>query len=989
MAKGDTEAGGRAVKYLPKKKPSKEGFFIGYPVLCFAIAIILLLLIFVILMVYFLHPGYGCPQVTDDKALPVLRPKDDPREFGGRLPDNLKPTNYRIKITPYMDEDDDDKRFFFDGEVGITINCEKSTNVITLHALKLNIDEDTVRVNEIDTNEDMGVKGISTDEEYDFFIVQTKKKLQSGKQYYVCMNYSGIVNNSDSMALYIGTYQIGGEIRYILASQLETIHARRVFPSFDEPAFKASFDIVVRHRNTRSALSNMPNIKNETDGEWNTAYYNTTPVMPTYLVAITVSDFHCKEAITSAGVKFRVWAAEDRLNKTTLALDTGVKSLAYFEDLMGIPYSLSKIDMIALPVFRFGAMENWGLITYAERAMLFDDEVHPPSDSLISSIIICHELAHMWFGNLVTLGWWGDSWLNEGFATYFEYEPLTSVFPEWDIHKNFRHGVMVLKAFENDASSSSHPTVQPKVGWKRELMQQFDSRVYQRGGSIILMMTTFLENHGFQDGLRNYLQKHSYSNTYTDDLWGALTESALDAGLDIDIKEVMDPWVLQFGFPVLNVTRTSQSKATVHQRHFLLDPFDDIPESDMGYTWYVPLTYVHSADMSYSEPSRAWIDKSSDETVIDLSGATSDDWILANINGHGYYIVNYDLENWNKIILQLNSNHKVVPANNRAALIFDAFNLARSGDVDAVLAFRVVDYLSTEEGWAPWQAFTRNLEFASDMLRKTPSYGNFEKYIRDLIRPSYERHGWDFTNDDDHLADYHLQLEAIKLSCAHNNGECVKKAKEIYSEWTKNVEDVRMRSDFRKTVACTVIRHGDLTEWQSAFNILVTTTDSETKNHLRSALGCTGELWLLRKYLMRMFELYKNESETDNLIPNFMRPWDFAVDRYDVFKVIHDVGKQSALGSLESWRFATEYFDDLRNKSESQAFQVMWEFADNMNTKVELTKLEDFARKYNDMPEDQVKEFYKAQRKVKANIRWMDRNYNQLEKWLEYRVSKR
>ncbi|XP_077977850.1 aminopeptidase N-like [Glandiceps talaboti] len=980
---------------LSDSEKQRNGMFVKYSTLFIAVFLILVLFVVVIIMVYFLHPGWGSSTLSPSPTqpvgpydgLPTVQPHTR-KPFEGRLPDTLKPTNYRIKIQPYLDEEDGDKRFLFDGEVDISMNCEKSTNVITLHALKLNIDEDTVRVNEIDTNEDIGVKDISTDEEYDFFIVKTEKKLQSGKKYNISMNFVGLLNNSDARALYLSSYQAGNETRYVVVSKLEPTYSRRVFPSFDEPAMKATFDIIIKHRTIRSALSNMPVIRNETDGDWNTAYFDTTPIMSTYLVAVVVSDFVYKEKTTKSGVKFRVWAMQEMIHTTDFSLEFGVATLDYFEEMWNISYSLPKLDMVALPVFTSGAMENWGLVTYTDIRMYYDKEVNPPSRAQRVARIIAHELTHNWFGNLVTMAWWGDTWLKEGFARHFEMVAVDHIKPDYEMNEQFYQDIVTFKSFNNDASSATHPTVQPDIGWYAEMRGQFSSTSYERGSQIIMMMRSFLEDTVLFEGFTDYLKKHLYGNVYSDDLWAALTETALESDVNIDMKEVMDPWLLQLGFPVVTITRKDDTTATIEQKMFVLDSEDEIPDApgDLDYTWNIPLTYVISSEMiPYDNPTLTWMNRTSTET-INLNGATADDWVLGNIYQHGYYRVNYDLDNWNKLISQLGADHEKIPIQNRAALIDDVFNLARSGDVGVVLAFEVADYLRNEDNYSPWKVYMSDMKYISKLLEMTPSYGYLELYSQELIKPLYEKDEWKFEesdSDDINHVKYHVKVLAIKRACEVNYEKCVKEVKDIFSEWTQDTENNQIRSDVREVAMCAAIRHGGQDEWRFAYQEVERTKDTSLKDDITTGLACTQNVWLLQKYLDDSYQLYLNrstEAATEYVIPS---PLTIAGEALDFYKVIGKVRDQSAVGHMIAEEFVMSHFDELLSTDGGKAFSLVWGLADKMNSEMQLMKFEDFARKYNDMPGDQVKEFYKAQRKVKANIRWMDKNYDKLEQWLK------
>ncbi|XP_002734087.2 aminopeptidase N-like [Saccoglossus kowalevskii] len=970
---------------------SRDGVFIRYIILVVSLALLALLFVVVILMVYFLHPGWGSPHIESDDALPTVATQQDDKPFEGRLPDNIIPVNYRIKIIPYLDEEDGDDRFSFDGEVRIRVKCVRSTSMVIMHALKLNIDLDSMKVTNVNTGDEMGVTKLSTDEEYDFVMLDTRKKLMANQEYFISMNYVGIVNNSDIVALYVGTYNLGGESRYFLASQLEIGYARRVFPSFDEPQLKATFDTIVKHRTTRGALSNMPNIRNDTEGDWNTAYFDTSPIMPTYLVAFVISDFVCKEAITDNGIKLRVWSKEADINSTDFALDFGVKALDEFTKMWGIDYPLTKLDMVSLPVFKFGAMENWGLVVYIENRLLYHPDDNAPERAQRAARIIGHELAHKWYGNLVTMAWWSDTWLNEGFARYFEFDVTDIIYPEWEIFDQFYPHLVTAKALLADASSESHATVRPDIGWPSDIWGQFDSRVYERGSCLIMMMKSILGKDVLYQGFTDYLNKYSYSNAYSEDLFDVLTETAKNAGIVVDMKTIMDPWVLQMGYPLITVTRNSDTMATATQKHFLYDPNDVIPENKyaMGYEWYVPLTYVVSSNMQ--DEQLVWLNKSS--VTMRLRGVDSTEFILANVDQKGYFRVNYDQNNWDRLILQLLSYHETIPVINRAALIDDAFNLAWSGEENVILPMRLTEYLVNEKDYSPWKAARQNLHIvAVNMLGKTPAFGDALKYVESLLQPLYDKYGWSFRGEDEPI-DYRLQHEVLELSCIVNNPDCVEESITRYSNWMQDPENYMsgIRSDMRQTMMCIAIRHGGDVEWNFAFDQLTRTNDTLLKDSISVSLACGTKLWQLEKYLQESYHMFANQTEEDDedytSIAGFMRSWDFADDKFNVYTTIGHVRDRSALGKLVAWNFLLRNFEGLRKSNEDEAFQTAWGFADSMNTKYEQSQLEDFARKYNDMPESQVEDFYIALRKIKHNIRWMETNYDILEDWLNEKMN--
>nr|XP_006825522.1 PREDICTED: thyrotropin-releasing hormone-degrading ectoenzyme-like [Saccoglossus kowalevskii] len=486
-----------------------------------------------------------------------------------RLPLDVKPTNYKIKLTPYLDEEDLERLFTFDGEVYILVTCRQMTDTVTLHAASLSVDIESIQVTDMNGDVNMGVVATNIVSQFDFFVINLKHSLQVGRQYIMYMKYSGNMTTDNRWLGFIASYS---GTRYIASTHLEPTYARSVFPCFDEPSLKATFDITVKHRLGRSALSNMPNIKNHTQGEWNTAYFNTTVVMSTYLVAVVVSDFECKEAV-SEGVQFRVWSAKDDLKDTQFALEIGMQFLSYFEDLWYIPYPLPKLDMVIIDIDGSGAMENWGLITFNSPMVLYNKVNDSLSQQVTVAMTVVHELTHMWFGNIVTLDWWDDTWLKEGFADFFQFWGVDHLKPGWHVYEEFYQDRITFQAFLADMDPDSQSIVAP-AGKYRPPVEQFATTSYKKGAAMVMMMQTFLGEETFYEGVRNYLMRHLYGSVKRTDLWACLTEADIGKG-DTDFRSLMEPWLLYPGYPLVTILRQG-SVITVEQEQFLIQPLKKI-----------------------------------------------------------------------------------------------------------------------------------------------------------------------------------------------------------------------------------------------------------------------------------------------------------------------------------------------------------------------------------------------------------------------------
>ncbi|KAG8193545.1 hypothetical protein JTE90_003754, partial [Oedothorax gibbosus] len=443
--------------------------------------------------------------------------------------------------------------------------------------------------------------------------------------------------------------------------------------------------------------------------------FETTVRMSTYLLAFIVSDFK-----RNGNDKFAVWCRESVLDTTAYALEVGPKMLEFFESFFKIKYPLPKMDMAAIPDFSAGAMENWGLITYRETASLYDPRYSSASNKQRVATVISHELAHQWFGNLVTPAWWDDLWLNEGFASYVEYLGVEAVHPEWQMERQFvlddLHDVLDL-----DSLRTSHPISVP-VGHPDEINEIFDRISYGKGASIIRMMKYFLGDDNFKNGLMNYLNARKYNSSVQDDLWEHLTkvqQRGRSGGEVIDVKLVMDSWTLQTGYPVVSVIRNySAGTATVTQNRFLLD--SEAP-ADTESAWEVPFTYTDGLNPVWTPTTKMWLNK----TNGSLSGLPSR-WVVANVQEVGYYRVNYDHRNWRLLIQQLDTDHTIIHPVNRAQIIDDALDLARAGQLPYHLALNATLYLKQEDDYLPWKAALHGLAFIENMICRSAAYGTWK-----------------------------------------------------------------------------------------------------------------------------------------------------------------------------------------------------------------------------------------------------------------------
>ena len=439
-----------------------------------------------------------------------------------RLFEQFAPEHYTIHIAL-----SEDKKSFTGSATVKGRKTGRPSERITLHAKDLKITDAKVALND----KKNGVKEIelsrtNIQKSYDEVRLHASETLFPGS-YEISMNFSGdITKNMEG--IYPSNFEEDGVKKQLIATQFESHHAREAFPCIDEPEAKATFDFSLTHAKDEVALGNTPEIESrrEESGNRRTTTFETTPVMSTYLVAFVTGEMAVKEAKSKSGVTIRTYATSHQIEHTEFALGVAVKAMDFYEDYYDIPFPLAKCDFVALPDFASGAMENWGLITFREQALLVDDHTSLGSKQWVA-LVVAHELTHQWFGNLVTMRWWTDLWLNEGFASWMEYLAVDSQFPEWELWTQFAVDEQQL-ALKLDSLEHTHP-IEVSIKHPDEIRTIFDAISYQKGASVIHMLHDYLGAEPFRDGLRHYLKAHAYNNTDTVDLWAALEEKIWQA----------------------------------------------------------------------------------------------------------------------------------------------------------------------------------------------------------------------------------------------------------------------------------------------------------------------------------------------------------------------------------------------------------------------------------------------------------------------------
>jgi len=522
------------------------------------------------------------------------------------LPANVKPNKYRLTLQPDL------STFTFKGEQTVDIEIVEPTARIVLNAAELEITGVTLRRNGSETS----THSVSLDGDAETVTLDFGRTLSPGRAQ-LEMEFTGILNDR-LVGFYRSEYQDAeGQTRYLATTQFEATDARRAFPCWDEPDFKASFGVTLLVPEDLMAVSNGAEIEREPldDGRVAVTFADTI-VMSTYLVAFVVGPFEATAATDVNGVPLRIVAPKGKLHLTGYALECSRFCLDYLATYYGIPYPADKVDMVAIPDFAFGAMENLGCITYRESLLLVDDEIATSAEKMRILDVIGHELAHMWFGDLVTMKWWNGIWLNEAFATFMEMKTVDAFRPEWKRWLEFAAAERPW-AFKTDELAGTRP-VEFEVRSPAQAEGMFDGITYGKGSAVLRMMEQYVGEEPFRAGVESYLRRHAYDNTETSDLW-----EALDGSSGRPVGEIMDTWILQGGYPQLTV-RVEDDGVSLEQGRFLL-----IPDPADTRTWKVP---VRLRGMAGGDPFETSVLVEGSRVTVPLGGPV--DWVVDNAGVH-------------------------------------------------------------------------------------------------------------------------------------------------------------------------------------------------------------------------------------------------------------------------------------------------------------------------------------------------------------------
>ncbi|KAM8960222.1 leucyl-cystinyl aminopeptidase [Pelodytes ibericus] len=852
-----------------------------------------------------------------------------------RLPHSVIPLQYNITLHPNL------STMAFTGVVNIKLNILENTKNIILHSSGLQITKTSVL---------LGGKLMDTVEvlEYPTFeeiAVILPEMVTEGRECILNVEYYSNFSNS-----YYGFYKISyteeDKLRWLAATQFEPLAARKAFPCFDEPAFKSTFQIKIRRNEEHIALSNMPKMETTTlaDGLLQDEF-STSVKMSTYLVAFIVAEMKNISRQTNDTL-MSIYAIPQKIDQVHFALEASIKLLDFYKKYFGIKYPLRKLDLVAIPDIQAGAMENWGLITFRETALLYNVNTSSIIDKQKMTMVIAHELAHQWFGNLVTMEWWNDLWLNEGFATYMEYFSIQSTYPDLNADDDFLKER--FKAMQKDSLVTSHP-ISTDVQSPEKIEEMFDDLSYIKGASILLMLNKFMSEDIFKHCIEAYLANHEYGSTTSDGLWDSMN---MITKSNPNVKLMMKSWTQQAGYPLVTVLKKGKELYLSQERFLRVENKTE----NSSTVWHIPLFYFTS-NCTESVCDHTYL---LTEVNGKLNLTSEKSWVKFNANMAGYYIVDYGDEGWEALIGQLYDDHTVLPSTDRANLIHDIFMLGGIGKVPLTKAFNLISYIVNETSIAPIKQLLHQLGNIHGILDKRGELSLSKSVMDhgfDLLKNQINNQHW---NDEGTLSEQALRSTLLEFACSHGYNDCISNATALFNSWKDN--GTRIPTNVMKTV----FKVGAMTDsgWERLLRIYSSSLFETEKLKILEALASTNDarkiLWLMKESLrgdiIRSQDLYKVIDFVTRHVPGYLMAWDFVKQNWDEITLKFQPGSYpiQTIVAKTTYQFSTKtylnevvaFFESTKGKSKD-----MWCVKEAIET-------------------------------IKVNIQWIEKNLDSIKQWL-------
>lgn len=852
-----------------------------------------------------------------------------------RLPRTVRPKHYFIHLKPDFNE------YIFQGSVFVVVTVLEEINSIVLHAKDLAI-RDAVFIQGGDI---IPAISIDLDSKTERLTLMFSRSLSVGGGL-LAIDFNGVLNNL-MCGFYQSVYTVNGADRVMAVTQFEDTDARRAFPCWDEPAIKAKFTLTLEIPSHLQALSNMQILRElEADDKASKiVIFGPTPIMSTYLLAFVVGELECLEAVTKRGTLVRVFATPGKKEQLHFALDIGVRCLEFYEDYFEIPYPLPKLDMIAIPDFAAGAMENWGLITYRETTLLVDPVKPTELRKQGVAIVVAHEIAHQWFGDLVTMEWWTQLWLNEGFATWMEYFAVDYIFPEWHIWEQFVSDDFCA-ALADDSLHHTH-AVEVTINHPSEIKQNFDTISYQKGAAVIRMLHDYLGAEVFRDGLRLYLRKHAYGNTTTRDLWLAFEEVSGQP-----VSSLMDSWTKQAGYPVITMSQDQGSGYSLTQSRFISSGAVLLPrEQQQCWTVTVPYEVNNGAN---KQVGRCVLTELVSPPCVPVS---ENGWLKLNRGQTAFIRVNYTPELWLRLKGALEQGQ--LSTIDRVGIANDLYALVKAGHVPATQLLFLLESYRDEDSYVVWSELIASLGGLSSLFSDTGEDRElFNSFARSILTTIVQKVGWSGSPEESHGTKL-LRPRVLSAYGKYGHTGILQEARDRFDDFVSHgiVLDPEMRSAIYSLVAV----DGDRALYETLLKCYLATDSSEERAYYLGALGKFRDEEILRDAFV--FSLSKH------------------VRSQDVIYLAYGVNSRVAHELL--WKFIQDNWDEFRGRFSAAVTMfshLLEEVLSSFHSEEHARAIEQF---FVDNPLPEVsRTINQSLERIRSRAQWLERDYASIVDWL-------
>jgi len=720
-----------------------------------------------------------------------------------RLPRSVIPAHYELHLEPDLDT------FTFLGSVSIQIGVTETLDEIVLNAAEIDMNSVVLRGEE----GEIPVAGVAHDDEYERATLTLESPASPGT-YSLDISYTGLINDQ-LRGLYRSMYRDTSGTEHVIAtSQCQSTDARRIFPCWDEPDLKATFKTTMVVADGVEAYSNGAEIARTPLDDGRVRFeFTPTMKMSTYLLAFIVGPFEATEPELVRGTPIRVIVPKGNLHQTDVALDNAVFCFDYLSNYYGIPYPGDKLDHIAIPDFAAGAMENVGLITYRDAYLILDQAKASQGELQGCLDVVGHEIAHQWFGNLVTMKWWEGAWLNEAFASFMELKATDAKKPEWKRWLAFNN-LEIPWAMGTDQLVTTRP-IEFEVNSPSEVDEMFDAITYGKGSAVLRMIEQFIGEEEFRTGVGNYLRKHEYANTVTGDLW-----EGLDGASDWPVGEIMNTWVYQRGFPQIDVEAVGDGIRLSQHRYLV------IPDETDATIWDVPVQLRGIVD---GQPFQKKVLLTDDEMLVAIDGKV--DYMVANAGGHGFYRTRYSDGLFTSLLGHLDTLNDI----ERYSLVSDTWAMVRSSQVPASSFLDLVSTFGGETEHAIWSVIVGGLASLEHHALATETRPGFEAFVCDLIGPALERLGWEGAEGESDLTRKLRGDLIVALGNLGNDSGTIARARDLAGEV---LEGVDLDPEVCTAALSVYSYHGGVEEYETLWSAYhQTSAPTEKVRYLRSVAG--------------------------------------------------------------------------------------------------------------------------------------------------------